>query len=43
MTTQERLYAAIEMHGLNDKRTLKISQEREKEIIEEMKEVYGVK
>ena len=43
MTTQERLYGAIEKYGLNDERTLRISQEREKEIIKEMKEVYGVK
>lgn len=43
MNTQEMLEMAIELYGLSDKRTLKISREREKEIIEEMKEVYGVK
>ena len=43
MNTQDKLYVAIELYGLNDERTLKISQEREKEIIQEMNEVYGVK
>ncbi|MBD7914518.1 aspartyl-phosphate phosphatase Spo0E family protein [Clostridium sp. Sa3CUN1] len=39
MTTQERLYAAIEKYGLNDERTLKISQERDREIVKEMKDL----
>lgn len=43
MTTQEKLYETITQFGLNDIRTLKLSQERDKEIIKEMKEVYGVK
>ena len=43
MTTQEKLYEAITQFGLSDIRTLKLSEEREKEILQEMKEVYGVK
>lgn len=42
MTTQEKLNAAITQFGVSDIRTLKLSQERNKEIVKEMKEnSYG--
>ena len=43
MTTQEKLYEAITQFGISDIRTLKLSRKRNKEIIKEMKEDYGVK
>lgn len=43
MNTQEKLYEAITSYGLSDIRTLKLSEERDREIVKEMKEVYGVK
>ena len=39
MNTQDKLYAAIELYGLNDERTLKISEQRDKEIVKEMKDL----
>lgn len=42
MTTQEMLEMAIELYGLGDIRTLKLSQQRDKEIVEEQKKLYKV-
>lgn len=35
---QEKLYEAITNYGLSDIRTLKLSEERDKEIVKEMKD-----
>lgn len=40
MTTQERLYVAIEKYGLNDERTLKLSEQRDEEIAVEQRAIY---
>lgn len=37
MTTQQKLDKAIELYGITDIRTLKLSQQRDKEIVKEMK------
>lgn len=40
MTTQQKLDKAIELYGIGDIRTLKLSEERDKEILEEQKKLY---
>lgn len=40
MTTQQKLDKAIELYGPGDIRTLKLSKERDKEILEEQKASY---
>lgn len=39
-TTQQLLEAAIKHNGLSDIRTIELSQKRDKEIVEEQKEIY---
>lgn len=40
MSTQQLLEAAINHYGPGDIRTLELSQKRDKEIVEEQKEIY---
>ena len=40
MLLEEMLNEAIELYGLGDIRTLKLSQQRDKEIVEEQKKLY---
>lgn len=40
MSTQQLLEAAINHYGIGDIRTLELSQQRDKEIVEEQKEIY---
>lgn len=40
MSTQQLLDAAIKHNGLSDIRTLELSQQRDKEIVEEQRELY---
>ena len=40
MTIQQKLDKAIELYGPGDIRTLKLSEQRDKEIVEEQKQLY---
>jgi hypothetical protein len=40
MSVQEMLEEAISLYGTGDIRTLKSSQQRDKEIVEQQKEIY---
>lgn len=40
MSTQQLLEAAINHYGISDIRTIELSQLRDKEIVEEQKEIY---
>jgi hypothetical protein len=40
MTIQQKLDKAIELYGIGDIRTLKLSEERDKEIATEQKTIY---
>lgn len=40
MTTQEKLEEAISLYGLNDIVTIMLSQQIDKEIVQEQKEIY---
>jgi len=40
MSTQEMLEEAISLYGPGDKRTLKLSQQRDKEVNKEQQELY---
>lgn len=40
MSTQQLLEIAINHYGVSDIRTLELSQRRDKEIVEEQKEIY---
>lgn len=40
MSTQQLLEAAINHYGVSDIRTLELSQQRDKEIIEQQKKLY---
>lgn len=40
MSIQDMLEEAIEQYGVDDIRTLKLSEERDKEIVQEQKKLY---